>query len=279
MIGEAQQDHAALHALGLLEGDEATAFRAALAGGPELQTFADEVAEAAAALVHALPAAKAPPEILPRLLTQIRAERMHAPAPHAHATVPRTNWQPLALAAGIAISATLGFLAGTKIAGAKSQRQIERLTSEVAQKESERQRLESLASALKGERGILEKRIGDLRQRDALSQLRIATLKSQLKAYAKVAAIAVWDGGGQQGVVRFDNLPAAPAGKDYQMWVIDPRYPAPVSAGVFTAGVSGVTDVKFKPDQPIALADKFAVSLERQGGTSGPPTTVILMSN
>ena len=33
MIDETQQDQAALHALGMLEGDEAAAFRAALPGG------------------------------------------------------------------------------------------------------------------------------------------------------------------------------------------------------------------------------------------------------
>lgn len=273
MIDETQQDQAALHALGLLEGDEAKA----IAGAPELQALADDIAESAAALVHALPAAKAPPEILPRLLAQMRAER--APASRAYATVPRTNWQPLALAAGIAIAATVGFLTGTKIAEARSQRQIASLAAEVAQKESERARLTSLAAQLKDERGILEKRIDDLRQRDALSQLRIATLKSQLKAYAKVIAVAVWDAGGQQGVVRFDNLPPAAADKDYQMWVIEPRNPKPVSAGIFSAGGGGTINVKFKPDQPIALADKFAVSLERKGGTSGLPTTVVLMSN
>ena len=277
MIDETQQDQAALHALGMLEGEEAAAFRAALAQEPELQTFADEIAGTAAALVHALPATKAPPEILPRLLAQIRAER--EPVPRVHATVPQTNWQPLALAASIFIAAAVGFFAGTKIAGARSQRQIAKLAAEVAQKEAERQRLDSLASALKEERGILEKRIGDLRQRDALSQLRIATMKSQLRAYAKVVAVAVWDAGAQQGVVRFDNLPQAAAGKDYQMWVIDPRNPKPVSAGVFSAGTGGVIDVKFKPEQPIALADKFAVSVEQKGGTSGLPTTVVLMSN
>ena len=115
--------------------------------------------------------------------------------------------------------------------------------------------------------------------REPLSQLRIATMKSQLRAYAKVVAVAVWDAGAQQGVVRFDNLPQAAAGKDYQMWVIDPRNPKPVSAGVFSAGTGGVVDVKFKPEQPVALADKFAVSIEQKGGTSGLPTTVVLMSN
>ena len=68
MIDETQQEQAALHALDSLSGAEATAFRDALATSPELQTFADEMADAAASLTHALPSAKAPAEILPRLL-------------------------------------------------------------------------------------------------------------------------------------------------------------------------------------------------------------------
>ena len=279
MIEETQQDQAALHALGMLGGDEAAAFRASLAGAVELQALTDDFGDAAAALVHALPAAKAPPEILSRLLAKIRAERMHTSALPPRAFVPRTDWMPLALAASIAIAATVGFFAGAKIGSIKSQRRIAALTSEVAKTEAERERLAALSSALKDERGILEKRIGDLRQRDALSQLRIATLKSQLKAYAKVVAVAVWDATGQQGVVRFDNLPAAASDKDYQLWVIDPRYASPVSAGIFTAGTGGATDVKFKPDQPIALADKFAVSLEQKGGATSPHGPIVLMSN
>ena len=44
MIDEAQQDQAALHALGLLEGDEAATFRAALAVIPGDQKQAVELA-------------------------------------------------------------------------------------------------------------------------------------------------------------------------------------------------------------------------------------------
>jgi anti-sigma-K factor RskA len=30
-----------------------------------------------------------------------------------------------------------------------------------------------------------------------------------------------------------ENIGLLPADKDYQLWVIDPKYPTPVSAGVF----------------------------------------------
>ena len=280
MIDEPQQDQAALHAIESLSGPEAAAFRDALATSPELQTFTDEMADAAAAIVHALPSTKAPAEVLPRLLAQIRAERMHSAPPRTQskAAAPAT-WLPWALAAGIAIGATAGFIAGAKIASAKFQRQVAELTTKAADAESQRERLAELNSALKEERVVLEKRVRDLRTKDAFTQLQIATLKSQVKAYAKVVAVSVWDADKQQGLVRFDNLPQAASDKDYQMWIIDPRYPAPVSAGIFPAGNDGTSNVKFKPDQPIAMAANFAVSIERKGGSATPQGQIVLMSN
>jgi anti-sigma-K factor RskA len=69
-------------------------------------------------------------------------------------------------------------------------------------------------------------------------------------------------------------------GKDYQMWVIDPKYPTPVSAGVFPAGRAGVVNLPFKADKPITSADKFAVSVERKGGSPTPTKEqIILISN
>lgn len=279
MIDETLQDQAAMHALGLLEGEEAAAFRAALSKDPELQALVGEFAETAAALPHALPATKAPADVLPRLLAQIRAERLHSSRPHSHSAAKERNWMPMALAAGIAISAALGFVAGVKIASVNSQERIANLDSQIEQADAERQRLAKLIAGLKEERTAMETRIEDLRQRDAISQIRIALLKVQLKEYAKVTAVAIWDASAQHGVMRFDHLPEAGPSRDYQMWIIDPRYDTPVSAGIFTAGRGGELDVKFKPAQPIALADRFAVSIEQKGGSSKPLGPIVLLSN
>ena len=179
----------------------------------------------------------------------------------------------------VAIGATAGFFAGEKVASSRSQRQMAELRTKTADAESQRERLAELNGALKDERVILEKRVRDLRTKDAVAQLQIATLRAQNKAYARVIAIAVWDATGQQGKVRFENLPEPGADKDYQMWVIDPRYPAPVSAGIFAPGTGTTVDVTFKPDQPIAVADKFAVSIERKGGSATPQGAIVLLSN
>ena len=283
MIDETLQDQAALHALGMLEGDEALAFQAALKGNAELQAMVDEIAEAAAAVTHALPATKAPPEVLPRLLAQIRAEPMHAPAGRMAETDFSANWMPWALAASIALAATVGYFSGAKVTGVQSRAEVARLRSRSEQAESERERLTTIITTLKDERVAMEKRVENLRQRDALSQVQIATLKVQAtalaKAYANVAAYVVWDAAGQNGVMRFDKLPPAGANKDYQMWIIDPRYSDPVSAGIFTTGAGGELNVNFKPTRPIALARNFAVSVEPKGGSAKPGGPIVLLSN
>ena len=116
MIDEALQDQAALHALGMLEGEEASAFQAVLANQPELQTFVDEITESAAAMTHALPAAKAPAEVLARLLTQIRAEHLHSEEPpRATPAASGFSWMPAAIAASIAITAAIAFYSGMTI--------------------------------------------------------------------------------------------------------------------------------------------------------------------
>ena len=277
MIDETLQDQAALHALGMLQGVEATAFQAALVATPELQRMVDEIAEAAAAITRGLPAAKAPSEILPRLLTQIRSERMHGPASPARAESAGFDWMPWALAASIATAAGAGFLAGAKVAAVNSAGRITQLSSQLERADAEQQRLAAIIAALNVERVAMAKR-------DAISQVRIATLKVQKtaleKAYANVAAFVIWDASGQNGVMRFDKMPQAAAGKVYQMWVIDPSQPtAPVSAGVFSADVGREFDVKFKPSREIARAGNFAVSIEQPGGSASPLGPIVLMSN
>lgn len=123
-----------------------------------------------------------------------------------------------------------------------------------------------------------EREIIALRTQDALSRMKIATLGAQAEAYAKVLAVVVWDEEKQRGVLELGQLARPAADRDYQLWVIDPSYPAPVSAGVVEIGTEGVTRASFQPAQPIRSASKFAVSVERKGGAAAPAGEIILLS-
>lgn len=121
------------------------------------------------------------------------------------------------------------------------------------------------------------KEIAKLEQQDVLSRIRIAALQSQVAAYAKTSAIVVWNPDHQNGVLQFERLPALPANQDYQMWVIDPKQPQPVSAGVVPKSMDQERRVTFWPTKPVGASPKFAVSIEPAGGSSAPRGPIVLV--
>ena len=136
----------------------------------------------------------------------------------------------------------------------------------------EREQLQREVAALRSE-------ALDLRTRDAFSKMKIATLTAQDEAYAKAAAVVVWDAGKQRGIIKLHNFPRAAAGKDYQLWVIDPNYPQPVSAGLVRVGDDGAARVEFAPEHTVRSADKFALSIEREGGSPAGAEPIVVLGN
>lgn len=103
-------------------------------------------------------------------------------------------------------------------------------------------------------------------QRD-LADFKITTLASMLQNSPQALAVAVWDPGKQEGVLKVEKLPALLPSQDYQLWVVDPQYPNPVDGGVFTVDAkTGEARVTFKANQPVKAISAFAVTLERKGG-------------
>jgi anti-sigma-K factor RskA len=124
-----------------------------------------------------------------------------------------------------------------------------------------------------------KREISELSRRDALSHLQIASLQAQVNEYAKSSAIVVWNSARQRGVIRLRDLPALETGRDYQLWIIDPAKKAPVSAGIVPAEKINGGDVEFRPQEPVSAAAKFAVSIEKAGGSTAPQGQIILVGN
>lgn len=142
------------------------------------------------------------------------------------------------------------------------------------------------AFAFWSERGELVKEAASLRAealalrtRDAFSQMKIAPLTAQDGAYAKGSAVVVWDAEKQRGAIQLTNFPRAAAGHDYQLWIVDPKYPQPVSAGLVPVGDDGLARVTFAPAHAIRSAEKFLVSIERAGGAPAPGGPVVMLGN
>lgn len=247
MIDEQHQDLAAEYALDALDAETTRVFEAELASDPELRTFTQELCETAAALAHNAPRKLPPPELRERVLASIRAEAA-ASKPPVVAPVQSGGFGllPWALAAGFAIStAAIWF---------------------------ERDQLRADATTLRAEN--LE-----LRNRDVLAKIRIASLSAQVETYAKTTAVIVWDPEKQRGILKLANLPQPGNGKDYQLWVIDPKYAQPVNGGIVPVGEDGLARVNFTPDQPVKKAEKFAISIEPTGGVPKATGPIVLLGN
>jgi anti-sigma-K factor RskA len=254
MIDEAKQDLAADYALGMMDAAAERAFEAEMKADEELRALTMELREAAAAMAHDAPVVAPPPELRERVLAPIRGELAVAAAAAAVASsspakseAPRGTssfgFLPWAIAAGLAITS-----------GA--------LWTEL--------------SASRAEAVFLGKEAERLRQQDVLKQMKIATLTSQNEAYAKAAAVVVWDEAKQRGVIKLSNFPPPASGKDYQLWLIDSKQGAPVSGGVVPVSADGGARVAFTPNQPVRKADKFAISIEKEGGAPTAAGPIVL---
>jgi anti-sigma-K factor RskA len=307
MIDERTEELAALHALDLLEGAERTAFEARLAGDLALQALVRELREIASTLALSAPNATPSPELRARVLAQVAGsdERTSAADMGKVVAFRRSAWIPWTLAASLAIAAA--WFGEEWLVGRQESQALEteiRL-ADFARRDAENhlkaeriliaRQLADADQSLDETRQQLAdatRRVTDLDQRVAalsqelksqgdLAKLKIATLTSMLGNSPQALAVAIWDPARQEGIFTVDKLPAAEPDQDYQLWLIDPALPAPVSGGVFAVGTDGQTRVRFKADQPVAAVAKFAVSRERKGGAprhSPPQGQVILIS-
>lgn len=234
MIDERTEELAALYALDLLEGGDASVFETRLANEPELRVVVDQLRASAAALAHDVPAQKLPPHLEARIR---RAVIQSGPAPAR--SFSRTSIVPWAIAAALTVACVV----------------------------------------LVRDRGRLQRNVARLESRDALARAQIATLSSKLSSAPRATAVVIWDPEKQQGVLKAINVPANARDQDYQLWVVDPQYKQPVSAGVFRVDESGVTRVSFRPEARVKTVEAFAVSLERKGGVPKAEGPMVLAGN
>ena len=280
MIAERHEELAALYAFDLLEGDELVAFKKELAREPELRRLVESLRNAAADLACAAPTVPAPsPDLRARILNSAvpvaRAER-YAP--------------PFALPSWLGWAAAACFFFTTVFFAGKSFNVRGQLQSVLEDERVARLEAGTLKNLLEAERilsrGQLDRLVSadrlitELRKQADVARLKITSLASLAGNSPQARAIAVWNPDRQEGVLVVSQLPALAPDKDYQLWVIDPQYPIPVDGGVFTVDEkTGEARLNFKPGKTVAVAQTFAVSLERKGGVSKAEGPMVLISN
>jgi hypothetical protein len=204
-----------------------------------------------------------PPENLPAIVLQ-RERQLHEE--------PKTNirfvrFVPWALAACLAV--VCGLLG---LERAQRQREISFLKDQVSQAENQ-------FEDLRKKNFETEQALTALQQKNYLSEMQIATLKSQVAAYQQATAVVVWDKDRKQGVIQLDKFPPAGSGKDYQLWVIDPKKTQPVSAGILSVKGEGLIQASFNPVEAVDSAKAFAISVEQTGGSPTPKGQIVLVGS
>jgi anti-sigma-K factor RskA len=281
VIDEVMQEQAAAYALGALDAEQAGAFEVSLRADPELRALVRELRSVTEALAGTAPALEPPAAAKTRLLAEIDQQlRAKAPKPapappastpvgvraHVPASRPANVWIPWALAAALAL-VSLAFL--WQSAGLRSQ-----LTAQ-ANRINE---LTTSAELARAESADLRQAVAKLRASNRLANFRIALLDSLLASSPKTIAVSVWDNERQDGVFIVRNLKPLPSDKDYQLWIIDPKYPSPVDAGVFQVDDKGNVRADFRAKRPIQDANKFAVTIEQKGGSAVPNTKATVLA-
>lgn len=126
------------------------------------------------------------------------------------------------------------------------------------------------------DRGSLQQRVVQLERHSTLSEMKIAILTSQLDNAPNASGAVVWNSETQSGVLEVSSVPGIPAEQDYQLWVVDPKYPQPVSGGVFHVTEDGHARMVFRPEAPVSEVKAFAISRERAGGVPKAEGPIVL---
>lgn len=269
MITEKHEELAALYAFDLLEGAERAEFESALAASSELRTLVDSLRETAASVALSAPQMEPPAGLKERIMS-IATETHPEEKQEAFSWFKLVPW---AIAAGLALVAIRLGTQNFSLRTENSNLLTERKLAETAYK---------MAQDKLTERSLLaEKMITDLgnklRNSEDLARLKITALASLAGNTKAAQVIAVWDPAQQSGLLAMDKLPPIGDTQDYQIWVVDPAYKDPVNAGIFHVWSDGHAAVPFKPDEPVAHAAAFAVSLEKKGGVAKAEGTIVML--
>ncbi|HEV2862104.1 MAG TPA: anti-sigma factor [Pyrinomonadaceae bacterium] len=276
----------ALEAVGALEAEGRRALDAHLPGCAECRAEMRDMSDAAAGLAYSVAPVAPPAHLRARILETVRAQ---ATAAAEGATPPASSdirgearrllarlglWEILRARPALGFGAGVAFAAIAALAftTALLWQRADRLGAEVAQ----------LSGRLNDTQGELAEQRGQLaRQRELAEMLaapgtRVASLNGKDVAPQAHAVVAVHSATGRAMLVA-EGLPAAPAGKAYQLWFIAGGKP-PMPGGVFKTDASGRAMMKDLMPEGAASANTFAVTLEAEAGEQAPKGAMFLLS-
>ena len=149
----------------------------------------------------------------------------------------------------------------------QARKQVNMLQTQLAQNTAELDRLSEQLSGVNSP------------DQEGLALTRMELLMPTPDGPATASGAAMYDIRSQQGIFEAENLPPLGPDRDYQLWLLDPNLAAPVPAGVFRPNERGSARMEYKAGSQIRSPERFAVSVERKGGSAAPQGRFILASN
>jgi anti-sigma-K factor RskA len=256
----ALRDQVELYVLGALTSSERGQFELHLATCDDCRASVHAMSGVAEALALAVPQLDPPASLRTRVLTSVTGVKPASARPTVSVVVP---W--LAAAASLVVAVALG---GYAIAMRGRVSLLEGRLREAVQRAA-----------------LTERQIADLRRTSTEAQSQMAILVapdlqridlSGQTAAPRSAGRAFWSR--SRGLVfTASNLPALPAGKVYQLWVLT-RQPAPISAGLFRPDPGGNVRAMFETPIDLPQPSGMAVTIEPEGGVPLPTGAMYLVS-
>ena len=251
-------EHAGLYVLGALTRRECEALEAHLHGCEACSAEVRRLTPVASALSLSVPQVDPPLDLRRRVIAAIAPSQ--APANRAGHASQRTAWSWMPIAASLALA--LGV-------SAYAWRLTDRLTMRIAV--LEQGLADAVARAAAGEQRLVEVRNTMATAQSAMAILSaVDVLRVDLSGQpAAPAATARAFVSGSRGILfTASALPALPAGRVYQLWVVTPT--APVSAGLLTPDSAGNVNQIFVAPPAAARPVAVAVTDEPAGGVPLP---------
>jgi anti-sigma-K factor RskA len=251
------RDNAGAYVLGGLDADERAAFEAHLAACDQCAAEVRALRRVTDALAQAVPARTPRPELRARVLEALSTGEAGTPAVQLSkrrtASAAR-SWLPLA--------ALLVLTLGIGVYAARLQTRVRDLEARLD---------DALVRASAADRVVAESSRVAAELQSAMAVLAAPDLaRIDLAGQPPAPAAggrALWSRA--RGMIfTASNLPALPAGRVYQVWVVTAQ--APVSAGILTPDPSGETMVYFNTPPDIPAPTAIAVTLEPAGGVPAP---------
>jgi anti-sigma-K factor RskA len=240
------QDLAAPYALGALASDERQAFESHLAGCEGCRAEVRSFSEVAGLLAHGAPAAQPPAGLRGRVLAEAGRVR------------PISAGRRRASPAWLAAAAGLVLAVGAGVTAWRQNGRVRALEGRIATVDSTAAAAESALAMLTG------------------PQVHMVSLAGTGRA---PTARVFWNHTRGRFIVFAFDLPAAPAGRAYQLWAIA-KGKAPMSMGTFNTDPTGRATIILPVGQEIAslgFVDDCGLTEEPAGGSPQPTETPRLL--